>query len=58
MQKNKEQLDIFGNWKSLERIKLEQKCNEKYIRKDINFKKDYIKQGGVLSVNKAFIKTN
>lgn len=56
MQKNSEQLDIFGNWKSLERIKLEKKCNEKYARKELIFKKNYIKSGGVLNVNKAFIK--
>lgn len=58
MQKTNVQLDIFGNWKTLDFIKLEKKCNEKYIRKDLRFKKDYIKQGGVLSVNKAFIKAN
>ena len=52
------QLDIFGNWKTLKQIKLEKKCNESYQRKEIKFKKDYIKQGGVLNVNKAFFKTN
>ena len=57
MQKN-EQLDIFGNWKTLDRIKLEKKCNEKYQRKILTFKKEYLKNGGVLSVNKAFIKTD
>lgn len=57
MQKT-EQLDIFGNWKSLDRIKLEKKCNEKYQRKILSFKRDYIKNGGVLNVNKAFFKTD
>lgn len=59
MQKiNDYQLDIFGNWKPLKQIKLEKKCNEKYQRKELRFKKDFIKAGGVLNVNKAFIKTN
>ena len=53
-----EQLDIFGNWKTLERIKLEKKCNEKYVKKEYIFKKNFVKSGGVLSVNKAFIKSN
>ncbi len=52
------QLDIFGNWKSLEKIKREKKCDAKYQRKIITFNKAYIKSGGVLSVNKAFIKTD
>ena len=58
MQKINKQLDIFGNWKSLERIKLEKKCNERYQRKKFKFKKDFIKQGGVLNVNKAFFKAD
>ena len=53
-----EQLDIFGNWKTLEKIKLEKKCNDRYLKKELKFKKDYIKSGGVLNVNKAFIKSN
>lgn len=52
------QLDIFGNWKPIERVKLEKKLNEKYSKKELKFKKDYIKAGGVLNVNKAFFKTN
>ena len=53
-----EQLDIFGNWKTLERIKLEKKCNKKYFNKEYTFKKNFVKSGGVLNVNKAFIKSN
>lgn len=53
-----EQLDIFGNWKSLERIKLEKKCNERYVRKQVKFQRDFVKSGGILSVNKAFVKSN
>ena len=58
MQKNIKLLDIFGNWKSLERIKLEKKCNENYVKKEQSFKKNFIKSGGVLNVNKAFIKSD
>ena len=59
MLKTKEyQLDIFGNWKTTDRIKLEKKCNEKYVRKELSFKKNYVKSGGILSVNKAFIKSD
>ena len=58
MRKENEQLDIFGNWKTLKRIKLEKKCNERYKLKEQTFKKNYIKNGGVLNVNKAFIKTD
>ncbi len=57
MQKS-EQLDIFGNWKNLDRIKLEKKCDLKYKNKILSFRKQYIKNGGVLNVNKAFIKTD
>ena len=52
------QLDIFGNWKSLKQVKFENKCNERYVKKELKFKKDYIKCGGVFNVNKAFIKTD
>lgn len=57
MQKS-EQLDIFGNWKDLNRIKLEKKCDLKYKNKILSFRKQYIKNGGVLNVNKAFIKAD
>lgn len=58
MQKRIEQLDIFGNWKTLEKICLEKKCDDRYKKKEQTFKKNYIKSGGVLNVNKAFIKTD
>lgn len=58
MQRFNEQLDIFGNWKSLKKIELEKKCDKRYINKSLKFNKDFIKNGGVLNVNKAFIKTN
>ena len=58
MQKVSEQLDIFGNWKSLEKIELEKKCDKRYINKSLRFKKKFIKNGGVLNVNKTFIKSN
>lgn len=59
MLKTKEyQLDIFGNWKATDKILLEKKCDEKYKRKLFTFNKNYIKSGGVLNVNKAFIKSD
>lgn len=58
MQRVSEQLDIFGNWKSLKKIELEKKCDKRYINKSLKFKKDFIKLGGVLNVNKAFVKSD
>lgn len=59
MQKTKNyQLDIFGNEIPLSRVNLIKKCNERYVKKELSFKKNYIKNGGVLNVNKALFKSD
>lgn len=58
MQKISEQLDIFGNWKPIKCIQLENKCNQRYKTKEFTSNKKFVKNGGVLNVNKAFIKSN
>ena len=59
MQKNKEyQLDIFGNWKPLYKVCSEIKKDKRYKNKEFTSNKNFVKNGGVYRVNKAFIKSN
>ncbi len=59
MQKNRNcQLDIFGNWKPLDKVCSEIKKDKRYKNKEFTSNKNYVKNGGVFYVNKAFVKTN
>ena len=52
------QLDIFGNWKSVDLVSKEVKLAKRYRSKEFTSNKNYLKNGGVFYVNKAFVKTD